>query len=150
MFLILLSTVLSCDDNEVAWVSVKNCTEYNIDIEFYPTPDANGYRVNESLDPIGKQVVDIYHSPDENIDPCELLSSGYDSIVVTISNPESSVIYFGKQSATNYSIDPFKDSDKWIYEQFVEDFPTNTSLNTTTIHNYILEIDIENILQGSL
>lgn len=137
--------LVSCENDEVAWVSINNETEYSIDIQFSPTSEANGYKLNETLDTIDT-MVDIYHSGDESIAPCKLLSNGYNSFIIHINNSGEDILYFGKNEEPNYSSDPFTDRDAWSYEKFTDDFPTNFSPNTKTVHNYILNIRMENIL----
>lgn len=51
IFGILILCTSCADDNELAWVSVRNDTDYNLEIEFLPTENANGYKLQASLDP---------------------------------------------------------------------------------------------------
>ena len=146
--LIILALVSCEDDHEVAWVSFRNETNYVLNIEFFATKTANGYKMRETLDTLHRTDIAVYYSGNQDINPCKLLAAGYDSIVIAIQNPSFDSIFFGKQSTPNYQINPFIDSDEWIYEEFYRDFPTNRSLNTTLIHNHILVISEDKILEN--
>jgi hypothetical protein len=93
---------------------------------------------------------DIYHSGEENINPCDLLKNGYNSFTVHIKNTGADILYFGKEIETNYLFDPYTENDVWSYETFTADFPTNFSRNTQKIHNYVLNIRMNNILNNNL
>lgn len=147
----LLILCTSCaDDNELAWVSVRNDTDYNLEIEFLPTENANGYKLQASLDPFSESQVQMYSDVDEGIDPNVLLSRGYDSLIVRVQDLKATTIHFGKRSTPNYAYNPFNESELWDYEEFSADFPTNTSPNTQFIHNHLLVIDLEKVVRPDL
>jgi len=148
--ILILPGFISCErDDEVAWVMIRGEMIYYADIEFFPTESANGYKLEATLDPLSSNNgVDVYHSDDENIQPHILLSQGYDSIIIRIDNPEKDVIYLGKNmEEPTYKFNPFIDPDAWEYVKLTEDFPTNTAMNTTTIHAHIFKVRVEDIIR---
>jgi len=136
----------SCTDNELAQVSLRNDTEFNLEIEFFHNEGANGYKMKASLDPFSENQVDMYSSPDESLDPDDLLSLGYDSLIVSVNDLKGTKIFFGKNSVPNYEFNPFRESAPWDYEEYSADYPTNTSPNTHLIHDHILVIDMAKVI----
>jgi len=144
--LVILSlSLFSCREEEAAWVSIRNSTPYNLYITFVPAINANGFRLQETLDTEFFSEVDIYRSMDESIDPCTLLSEGYNSFTITIASPDTIKVSFSKSPRPGYAFNPFIDSESWVYEKFVRDFPDMGSRNTTSIHNHIFVIEMGNL-----
>jgi hypothetical protein len=136
----------SCTDNELAHVSLINDTDYNLEIQFFHAEGANGYKMEASLDPFSNNRVDMYSSVDESLEPDDLLSMGYDSLIVNIGDLKGTKIFFGKNSEPNYAFNPFKESEPWDYEEYSADYPTNTSPNTHLIHDHLLVIEMDKVI----
>ncbi len=143
---VMLFGLVACskDDYDIAMLYAVNGTEYAMNIKFLSSTDKHEPK-GSTLDTIQQNYIAAFMSYDESIDPCVLLSNECDSIIVTIKNPEESIIFFGKHSTPNYSFNPFKDANAWSYEvELQDDFN-----NVITKHIYSLVLTTDNIAENN-
>lgn len=142
--------LISCseDDYTIAMINIDNGTEYTAWVKVISETDTRGPKVEATLDTIQQNYIFLFYSYDETIDPCILLSNECDSIVITIDNPDKSVIFFGKHSTPNYSSNPFKDADAWSYGVETQE-PFLRNQEVTTKHIYSLVISLDSIIENT-
>ncbi|MDX2431499.1 MAG: hypothetical protein QNK35_11220 [Bacteroides sp.] len=144
LIVVLFVGLVACseDDYTIAMINIDNGTEYTAWVKVISETDTHGPKVEATLDTIQQNYIYLFSSYDETIDPCVLLSKECDSIVVTIDNPEKSVIFFGKHSTPNYTSNPFKDANAWSYGvETQEPFLRNQELLTKHIYSLVITTD---------